>query len=71
MHRIRARPPPSHVITTSMGQAAVAWCDARDNLVIQDHTWNRFLFYTTSSNAPVVQITNRIVTVRPAQRPSL
>ncbi|HXJ76669.1 MAG TPA: hypothetical protein VNM37_27680, partial [Candidatus Dormibacteraeota bacterium] len=45
-------PQPSHVLTTSFGQAAVAWFDAQDNLVIQDHTWNRFLFYTASSNAP-------------------
>src|SRR6185503_17566520 len=56
-------PQPSHVITTSFGQAAVAWFDAHDDLVVQDHTWNRFLFYTASSNAPAVAITNRIVAV--------
>jgi chitobiase/beta-hexosaminidase-like protein/NHL repeat-containing protein len=56
-------PQPSHILTTSFGQAAVGWFDAQDNLVIQDHTWNRFLFYTAASNAPVVDITNRIVIV--------
>src|SRR5262249_50308196 len=29
-------PQPSHVLTTSFGQAAIAWFDAQDNLVIQD-----------------------------------
>src|SRR5437773_11270748 len=56
-------PQPSHLLTTSFGQTAVAWFDAQDNVVLQDHTWNRFLFYTASSNAPVVDITNRVATV--------
>jgi hypothetical protein len=58
-------PQPSHVLTTLFGQAAVACFDPQDNLVIQDHTWNRFLFYTGSSNVPSVNITNRLVTVPP------
>jgi sugar lactone lactonase YvrE len=58
-------PQPSHVVPTLFGQAAVAWFDSQDNLVIQDHTWNRYLFYSASSNAPLVVITNRIATVPP------
>jgi sugar lactone lactonase YvrE len=56
-------PQPTHTLTNAFGQAAVAVFDGQDNLLIQDHTWNRTHFYTASTNAPLVQITNRIAMV--------
>jgi sugar lactone lactonase YvrE len=53
-------PQPTHVINTSFGQAANAAFDESDNLIVQDHTWNRYHFYTWSSNAPVVTITSSV-----------
>jgi hypothetical protein len=56
-------PQPSNVINSPFGNPVTAIFDEADNLMIQDLTWNRVLFYTASSNAPVVQITNRLATV--------
>ena len=53
-------PQPSQMITTTIGQPATAAFDERDQLMIQDHTWNRHLFYAWSNAAPVVRITNQI-----------
>ena len=56
-------PQPTHRITNAFGQAALAIFDERDNLIIQDHTWNRILFFSPSSNAPLVAITNRVALI--------
>jgi sugar lactone lactonase YvrE len=52
-------PQPTHVITNTIGQPAIAAFDERDQLILQDHTWNRHLFYAWSNTAPLVAITNR------------
>jgi sugar lactone lactonase YvrE len=52
-------PQPTQIITTMIGQPATAAFDERDQLIIQDHTWNRYLFYASSNTAPVVNITNQ------------
>ena len=54
-------PQPTQIITTTIGQAAIAAFDEHDQLIIQDHTWNRHLFYAWSNAAPVVSITNQIL----------
>jgi len=54
-------PQPTQIITTMIGQPATAAFDERDQLIIQDHTWNRYLFYAWSNAAPLVSITNRLV----------
>jgi hypothetical protein len=54
-------PQPTQIITTFTGQAATAAFDERDQLIIQDHTWNRYLFYAWSNAAPLVQITNQVL----------
>jgi Chitobiase/beta-hexosaminidase C-terminal domain/NHL repeat len=55
-------PQPTQVITTTLGQPATAAFDERDLLIIQDHTWNRYLFYAWSNSAPVIAITNQAFT---------
>ncbi|MBZ5580977.1 MAG: hypothetical protein LAQ30_02025, partial [Acidobacteriia bacterium] len=54
-------PQPTQIITTMIGQPATAAFDEHDQLIIQDHTWNRYLFYAWSNTAPVVSITNQIL----------
>lgn len=58
-------PQPTQVITTMMGQPASAAFDERDQLIIQDHTWNRHLFYAWSNAAPIVTITSQIAVLPP------
>jgi sugar lactone lactonase YvrE len=55
---VGAAPQPSQVLTTSFGQPAFAYFDSGDRLVLQDHTWNRVLFYAPGATAPLVTITN-------------
>ena len=54
-------PQPTQIITTMIGQPAIAAFDERDQLIIQDHTWNRYLFYAWSNAAPLVNITNQVL----------
>jgi sugar lactone lactonase YvrE len=54
-------PQPTQIITTMIGQPAIAAFDERDQLIIQDHTWNRYLFYAWSNTAPLINITNQIL----------
>lgn len=59
---IGTTPQPTEVVDAYVGQAAHASC-VGDQLVIQDHTWNRVLFYAPDDTAPAVDITNAISTV--------
>lgn len=55
-------PEPTEVVDAVVGQAAHLSM-LGDQLVIQDHTWNRVLFYAPSATAPSVDITTPVSTV--------
>jgi sugar lactone lactonase YvrE len=50
-------PQPTHVVPVAVGQAAVAYFNDADVLMLQDHTWNRVLFISPAATAPKIQIT--------------
>jgi sugar lactone lactonase YvrE len=50
-------PQPTHIVPVSVGQAAVAYFDQSDRLILQDHTWNRVLFISPASTSPKIAIT--------------
>ncbi len=54
---IGTAPQPTHLLPTVVGQMAFACFDPADRLIIQDHTWNRVIFYDPSATAPSLAIT--------------
>lgn len=54
---IGTAPQPTHVLPTVVGQAAFGHFDTADRFILQDHTWNRVIFYDPSATAPSVTIT--------------
>ncbi|MCX7004074.1 MAG: NHL repeat-containing protein [bacterium] len=55
-------PQPTQIINTYLGQPAACFFDG-PMFVLQDHTWSRLLFHMPRAIAPLVFVTNTIVTV--------
>ncbi len=58
-------PQPTQIINTYLGQPASCFFDG-PMFVLQDHTWSRLLFHMPRAIAPLVFVTNTIVTVTSA-----
>jgi len=58
-------PQPGYILNLAFGQAATAWfmdaaenqLDAKQHLILQDHTWNRILYVDYNEPTPGVEIT--------------
>ncbi len=58
-------PQPTQIINTYLGQPAFCFFDG-PMFVLQDHTWGRVIFHVPRPTAPLVDVTNTIITVTSA-----